>query len=190
MIGVESLADKWRAFGWDVHEVDGHDLSALTALLRRLRADGTRERPACVIARTVKGKGRVLYGNRTRLAPGLHWPRPTPMPPSPKSCPARSEPPCRNPSSTPGRTPDRHPRRAPRILAVPRAQCGHARPVYLSDALIDLTRAGHPVVAGSADLQYSNGLNRYASAFPERYVQFGISEQNMVSAAAGMATTG
>ena len=35
-----------------------------------------------------------------------------------------------------------------------------------------------------------NGLNRYASAFPERYVQFGISEQNMVSAAAGMATTG
>ena len=61
---------------------------------------------------------------------------------------------------------------------------------YLSDALIDLTRAGHPVVAGSADLQYSNGLNRYASAFPERYVQFGISEQNMVSAAAGMATTG
>ena len=45
-------------------------------------------------------------------------------------------------------------------------------------------------MAGSADLQYSNGLNRYASAFPERYVQFGISEQNMVSAAAGMATTG
>ena len=44
-------------------------------------------------------------------------------------------------------------------------------------------------MAGSADLQ-SNGLNCYASAFPERYVQFGISEQNMVSAAAGMATTG
>ena len=73
VIGVESLADKWRAFGWDVHEVDGHDLSALTALLRRLRAYGTRERPACVIARTVKGKG-VSYGNRTRLAPGLPGP--------------------------------------------------------------------------------------------------------------------
>lgn len=61
---------------------------------------------------------------------------------------------------------------------------------YLSDALIDLANEGHPVVAGSADLQYSNGLNKFASAFPERYVQFGISEQNMVSAAAGMATTG
>lgn len=61
---------------------------------------------------------------------------------------------------------------------------------YLSDALIELVKAGHPVVAGSADLQYSNGLNRFAQAYPDRYVQFGISEQNMVSAAAGLATTG
>lgn len=61
---------------------------------------------------------------------------------------------------------------------------------YLSDALIELAAAGHPVVAGSADLQYSNGLNRFAQAYPDRYVQFGISEQNMVSAAAGLATTG
>lgn len=61
---------------------------------------------------------------------------------------------------------------------------------YLSDALIRLAEEGYPVVAGSADLQYSNGLNKFASKFPERYVQFGISEQNMVSAAAGMATTG
>ncbi|WP_088159247.1 transketolase family protein [Achromobacter xylosoxidans] len=61
---------------------------------------------------------------------------------------------------------------------------------YLSDALIELAAAGHPVVAGSADLQYSNGLNRFAQAYPDRYIQFGISEQNMVSAAAGLATTG
>ncbi|WP_313387980.1 transketolase family protein [Achromobacter aegrifaciens] len=61
---------------------------------------------------------------------------------------------------------------------------------YLSDALIELAAAGHPVVAGSADLQYSNGLNRFAQTYPDRYVQFGISEQNMVSAAAGLATTG
>jgi transketolase len=61
---------------------------------------------------------------------------------------------------------------------------------YLSDALIELAAAGHPVVAGSADLQYSNGLNRFAQAYPDRYMQFGISEQNMVSAAAGLATTG
>jgi transketolase len=61
---------------------------------------------------------------------------------------------------------------------------------YLSDALIELAQAGHPVVAGAADLQYSNGLNRFAQAYPDRYIQFGISEQNMVSAAAGLATVG
>ncbi|MDQ0124769.1 transketolase [Pseudomonas lini] len=61
---------------------------------------------------------------------------------------------------------------------------------YLSDALIELTKAGYPVMAGSADLQYSNGLNKFAGEYPERYLQFGISEQNMVTAAAGLATCG
>jgi transketolase len=61
---------------------------------------------------------------------------------------------------------------------------------YLSDGLIDLVDAGVPVVAGTADLQYSNGLVKFAQAHPDRFIQFGISEQNMVSAAAGLATTG
>jgi transketolase len=61
---------------------------------------------------------------------------------------------------------------------------------HLSNGLIDLVKAGHNVVAGSADLQYSNGLNRFAAAYPDRYISFGISEQNMVSTAAGIATTG
>lgn len=61
---------------------------------------------------------------------------------------------------------------------------------HLSNGLIELVKAGHNVVAGSADLQYSNGLNRFAAAYPDRYIPFGISEQNMVSTAAGIATTG
>jgi len=61
---------------------------------------------------------------------------------------------------------------------------------HLSNGLIDLVKAGHNVVAGSADLQYSNGLNRFAAAYPERYISFGISEQNMVSVAAGIASCG
>ncbi|MDX8533051.1 transketolase C-terminal domain-containing protein [Mesorhizobium sp. VK25A] len=60
----------------------------------------------------------------------------------------------------------------------------------LADTLIELAEAGHPIVAGTADLQHSNGLVGFARRFPERFTQFGISEQNMVSAAAGMATTG
>jgi transketolase len=57
VMGVESLKEKWAAFGWEVHEVDGHNLHDLTALLRRLKADAGRQQPACVIARTLKGKG-------------------------------------------------------------------------------------------------------------------------------------
>src|SRR6476660_7729563 len=61
---------------------------------------------------------------------------------------------------------------------------------HLSNGLIELVKTGYNVVAGSADLQYSNGLNRFAAAFPDRYISFGISEQNMVSAAAGIASCG
>ncbi len=60
----------------------------------------------------------------------------------------------------------------------------------LADALVELTEQGHPIVVGTADLKYSNGLARFQQRYPERFLQFGISEQNMVSAAAGLATTG
>jgi transketolase len=51
---VEPLADKWRAFRWDVVEANGHDPAALLdALAPRPGAS----RPLCVIAHTIKGKG-------------------------------------------------------------------------------------------------------------------------------------
>lgn len=50
---LEPLADKWRSFGWEVDEVDGHDHRALVAALERPRST----KPRCLIARTVKGKG-------------------------------------------------------------------------------------------------------------------------------------
>lgn len=60
----------------------------------------------------------------------------------------------------------------------------------LGEILAELADEGHPVVAGTADLKYSNGLVCFQERHPERFVQFGVSEQNMVSAAAGMATLG
>jgi transketolase len=50
---LEPLADKWRAFGWDVVELDGHDHAALWAAFTAVPAG----KPRCVIARTIKGKG-------------------------------------------------------------------------------------------------------------------------------------
>lgn len=60
----------------------------------------------------------------------------------------------------------------------------------LSDTLVEITAGGAPVVALTGDLKYSNGLVRFAERYPERFFNMGISEQNMVSVAAGMATTG
>jgi transketolase len=60
----------------------------------------------------------------------------------------------------------------------------------LSQTLCDLVAEGYPIVAGTADLKYSNGLVKFQDRHPDRFVQFGISEQNMFSAAAGMAADG
>lgn len=53
-IALEPFADKWRAFGWAVDEVDGHDHAALHAVFDK---NGDADRPHCVIAHTTKGKG-------------------------------------------------------------------------------------------------------------------------------------
>jgi transketolase len=50
---LDPLDDKWRAFGWDVVEVDGHDHLALLDAFTAPRG----ERPRCVIANTTKGRG-------------------------------------------------------------------------------------------------------------------------------------
>ncbi|MGI8313417.1 transketolase [Saccharopolyspora hattusasensis] len=57
VIGLEPLADKWRACNWDVREVDGHDVAVVTRLLHELKARPAGCGPAVVIAHTVKGKG-------------------------------------------------------------------------------------------------------------------------------------
>lgn len=55
-LDLEPFGDKWRAFGWHVADVDGHDHEALEVTLRE-HDSGGRGRPLCVIAHTVKGKG-------------------------------------------------------------------------------------------------------------------------------------
>ena len=51
---LEPLAERWRAFGWRVDEIDGHDMAALVRTLGDSPNDG---KPHLCIARTVKGKG-------------------------------------------------------------------------------------------------------------------------------------
>jgi len=55
IMSLQPLAEKWRAFGWEVLEADGHDIAALVEALEKART--VKGKPAVIIARTVKGKG-------------------------------------------------------------------------------------------------------------------------------------
>jgi transketolase len=57
LMSIEPLAEKWIAFGWDVLEVDGHDLDALAGTFYRACWTQPRGNPIAVIAHTVKGRG-------------------------------------------------------------------------------------------------------------------------------------
>jgi transketolase len=55
MPSEEPLLDKWRAFGWNALDVDGHDLTAVIGALRQAQA--MKGQPTVIIAHTIKGKG-------------------------------------------------------------------------------------------------------------------------------------
>lgn len=55
VMGLEPLAKKWEAFGWDVLEVDGHDIAAIIDALER--AKKMRGKPTVIIAHMIKGSG-------------------------------------------------------------------------------------------------------------------------------------
>jgi transketolase len=55
VLDLSAPAQRWGAFGWDVHELDGHDTSALQATIREL--DFTAGAPHVLIAHTTFGKG-------------------------------------------------------------------------------------------------------------------------------------
>lgn len=55
VLSLEPFGDKWRAFGWNVVEVNGHDHGQLEATIKNCIADF--ERPSVIICHTIKGKG-------------------------------------------------------------------------------------------------------------------------------------
>lgn len=58
VMNLEPLADKWRAFNWNVSVVNGHSFDELLpALERSRRADFFKDKPHMIIAKTIKGKG-------------------------------------------------------------------------------------------------------------------------------------
>ena len=65
VLDLEPFADKWRAFGFAVQEVDGHDVGQLRAALGRTPFDSSK--PSAIICHTIKGKGASFVENN------LNW---------------------------------------------------------------------------------------------------------------------
>ena len=55
IVSLDPLADKWRSFGWEVREVDGHDVDELTDVFKSVPF--AKDKPNLIIANTTKGKG-------------------------------------------------------------------------------------------------------------------------------------
>ncbi|MBU2064101.1 MAG: transketolase [Candidatus Omnitrophica bacterium] len=54
VMGIEPIEDKWKAFGWEVQSIDGHNLEQILEAFER--AKQIKNKPAMIIARTIKGK--------------------------------------------------------------------------------------------------------------------------------------
>ena len=67
---IEPVVDKWKAFGWNVMDIDGHDIAAIVDAFHKAKT--LKGKPAMIVARTVKGKGVSFFEGKVEyhgLAP-------------------------------------------------------------------------------------------------------------------------
>ncbi len=177
---ADAYAERIRAFGWHTIEIEGHDLDQID----RAYAEATqpRERPTMIVARTLKGRGVSFLedlpdmhgkpvaeareqeaiaelGGLRNITIQVRKPEPAP------------------PAATP----------APEPVELPRYELGGAAAtrVAYGDALQALGAARPEVVALDAEVSNSTYADKFAKAFPERYFEMYIAEQQMVAAAVG-----
>ena len=186
---VSSLGDieaKFRAFGWHVVRCDGHDVPALQRTFRSL---DTVNAPKVVIADTVKGRGvSFMEGPATKAGElyGFHSGAPGEQSYTEGLAELLDAANALFAELGLGRvtteTRIRNPRREPR-------QTDNLVAAYERALVAQAERHPH-LMALDADLVKDTGLITFARRFPDRFVECGIAEQDMVSMAAGMARRG
>jgi len=62
VMNIEPLSDKWRAFGWKVFNINGHDYAQILTAFDK--AEKTKGQPSIIIAETIKGKGVSFFENK------------------------------------------------------------------------------------------------------------------------------
>ncbi|MGH9775782.1 MAG: transketolase [Candidatus Acidiferrales bacterium] len=182
----EVYRHKFESNGWHVEVVDGHDVAAILAALDRVRTE--KDKPQAIVARTIKGHGFSLVAGKD----GWHG-KPIPkdqvanalkeigfspqIPPDPGVSYERRNLP--KPPDFP----------APAPLDYPAGKDVATREAY-GYALKRLAAVNPHVVALSGDVKNSTFSEIMGDAFPDRFFQGYIAEQNLVSVAVGLAARG
>lgn len=183
---LAALEQRYAASGWKTIAIDGHSIEAIEeAFEAALREKG---RPTVILARTIKGKGVSFLEDRDgwhgkplssaemekalgelgdgKLAPGAFTPR----------LPPQAKPPAGPPS-----------RPAPR--AYDRGSAIATREAY-GNALVRLGATDPRIVALDGDTKNSTFSGKFLEAYPDRFFECFIAEQNMVGTAVGLACRG
>ena len=184
---LRDIEAKLRAFGWHVSRCDGHDVRAINQAF--LALDGITHQPKAVVADTVKGKGVSFMEGPSMKAGDLyayHSGAPTEAEYAEGSTELLDRARRLFSASGLGALVTKHTRRPPRREPrVTQNLIGAYR-----DALV-IQADRHPrLVVLDADLVKDCGLVPFAQKYPDRFVECGIAEQDMVSMACGLAGRG
>jgi transketolase len=187
-----SLGDferKVQAFGWATARCDGHDPAALLAALERLRQ--TTDRPRLLIADTIKGRGVSFMEHPAALRAENGWYRwHAGAPPDDAYRRAVEEITARLEAgvAAAGLGPLRLGESAPAPAPTP-ASADHVGDAF-GTALAAFGRARPDLVVLDGDLVNDCRLREFAAACPDRFIESGIAEQDMVSMAGALAREG
>jgi transketolase len=181
-----NLEAKFAAFGWHVVRCDGHDYAALDRALRSSSAN----RSTAIIADTIKGRG-VSFMEHTAMKPGdvyyrYHSGAPTRDDYMNASEELLADIDARFSALGIARPSTVESTAEPPVMA---ADMERLIPAY-ADAIVAEAKNNPLIVALDADLVLDTGLIPFKEAFPDRFVECGIAEQDMVSQAGTLALGG
>jgi transketolase len=188
---MDTYKKRWAAFGWKPLVIDGHDMAQIVSALRKGRK--ATDQPVAILARTVKGKGVSFCEDKD----GWHG---RALKKGEELDKALAELKAQLTAPTPGvgakvkRVPREKPMELhkPVPIDTPAYKLGDmiaTREAY-GTALVKIGKVDPRVVALDGDTKNSTFADRILKAYPDRYFECFIAEQNMVSVAAGLASRG
>jgi transketolase len=188
---VNDLGDleaKINAFGWHVSRCDGNNLAAFSKTLAGCKA--ITNQPKIIIADTIKGKG-VSFMEHTSIDSDVELYKFHSGAPSDEAYVKASQELIENANQllAAASADTLNLKKVTRPAAVHPENPQRLIQAY-SNALVEQARKNTRIVALDADLILDTGLIPFQKEFPDRFVECGIAEQDMVSQAGGMALQG